>query len=69
MIPLAVAICLELFLIASIIFDSTLFGAVPAVLVGLVFFALWFVLPRAHPRRRETERSHGRRGLAADVAH
>jgi len=45
MLPLAVAISLDFFLIAGIIVPGA--AAILAALLFLVFFVLWFVLPRA----------------------
>ena len=46
MFPLLTGICLDFYLIASLIFKSTEVGVALAALVSLTFFVLWFVLPR-----------------------
>ena len=45
MLPLLVALCIDIYLIARIIAGSPL-ASVLAVTVGGFFIALWFVLPR-----------------------
>ncbi|MBV8199714.1 MAG: hypothetical protein JOZ15_03730 [Acidobacteria bacterium] len=54
MFPLAIAICLDLFLVASVIFgDALAAGALAAILlVGLV--AAWFVYPTVYRARRRS---------------
>jgi len=50
MIPLAIGICLEMYLIAEVILRSPLSAVVAAVLFA-VFVSFWFVLPRSHTWR------------------
>ena len=70
MVPLALGICLELFLIASIVLESVAVAGAIASLVALVFAGLWFALPRVHARRESgTNRSRGGRKLTPHVAH
>src|SRR5438045_4679351 len=47
MAPLAVGICLDVYLIARVIIGSNALAAVIAVLLLTVFSVFWFVLPRA----------------------
>jgi hypothetical protein len=49
--PLALAICLDFYLIARIIIPGLFAPIVPTVMLGL-FFLLWFVLPRARGFQR-----------------
>ena len=48
MFPLALAICLEVYLVARIIFDDQAFSALVAAALLLVFAALWLLLPRRY---------------------
>ncbi len=48
--PLAVSICLEVYLIGRITLHKPAVAVLPAVLFGL-FFGLWFALPRLHKSR------------------
>jgi len=50
MLPLAAAISLDFYLIAGIIVPAA--AAILAALLFLVFFALWFVLPRVRALQR-----------------
>ncbi len=50
MIPLAIGICLEMYLIAEVILRSPLSAVVASVLFGVII-AFWFVLPRSHTWR------------------
>jgi hypothetical protein len=55
MIPLAVAISLEVFLVADVIWHNTLAAAVAASALTLLFAGVWFVFParyRVEKRRR-----------------
>lgn len=51
MLPLAVSICLDFYLIARIILESPLAAAVTGALVGILVL-LWLVLPRARTLQR-----------------
>ncbi len=51
MLPLAVSICLDFYLIARIVLQNLLAAVLTAVLVG-VFVLLWLVLPRARVLQR-----------------
>ena len=51
MLPLAVSICLDFYLIARIILESRLAGVFTAALVG-IFAVLWLLLPRARALQR-----------------
>ena len=51
MLPLAVSICLDFYLIARIVLESRLAGALTAVLAG-IFAMLWLFLPRARALQR-----------------
>jgi hypothetical protein len=44
--PLAAGICLDVYLVGGLIFDSAVLALVPAALFAL-FILLWFVLPRS----------------------
>ena len=46
MFPLLTGICLDFYLIASLIFESTAVSVGLAVILSLTFLVLWFVLPR-----------------------
>ena len=46
MFPLLAGICLDFYLIASIIINNELLSVTLAVLLSIAFFVLWFVLPR-----------------------
>ena len=46
MFPLLTGICLDFYLIASLIFKSTKVSVALAAVLSLTFFVLWFVLPR-----------------------
>ena len=52
MVPLAVAVGLDSYVVASIVLKSELLGALLGVLLMLVFASLWFVLPRRERRSR-----------------
>ncbi len=51
MVPLAVAVGLDSYVVASIVLESELAGTVLGVALMLVFASLWFVLPRREHRR------------------
>ena len=51
MLPLAVSVCLDFYLIARIILESPLAAAVTGALVGILVL-LWLVLPRARTLQR-----------------
>jgi Family of unknown function (DUF6328) len=51
MFPLAVSICLEIYLIAHIITSLFWLGLVSAVGLFLLFFSLWIVLPHIEKRK------------------
>jgi hypothetical protein len=51
MLPLLVALCIDIYLIARIIAGSPL-ASVLAVTVGGLFIALWFILPRINNKRQ-----------------
>jgi hypothetical protein len=46
MFPLLTGICLDFYLIALLIFKNTEVSLALAAVLGLMFFVLWFVLPR-----------------------
>jgi len=52
MIPLALGICLDVYLIARVIIGTTTVAAVVAVILLAVFFVFWRVIPQAARRRR-----------------
>ena len=51
MVPLAVAVGLDAYVVASIVLQSELLGTLLGVVLMLVFASLWFVLPRHEHRR------------------
>jgi hypothetical protein len=51
MVPLAVAVGLDSYVVASIVLESELLGTVLGVALMLVFASLWSVLPRREHRR------------------
>lgn len=55
MAPLAIGICLDVFLVARIIADSSRLAGIVAGLLFAIFVSVWFVLPRL-VRRRASER-------------
>lgn len=57
MAPLAIGICLDFYLIGTLIVSDSLAGLSAGVLF-VVFAALWFVLPRLWGRRRATGGAH-----------
>jgi hypothetical protein len=46
MFPLFIGLCLDFYLIASLILPDTVLSIAITILLGCVFFVLWFVLPR-----------------------
>ena len=52
MIPLALGICLDVYLIARVIIGTTTVAAVVVVILLAVFFVFWRVIPQAARRRR-----------------
>ena len=52
MVPLAVAVGLDSYVVASIVLQSELLGIALGVVLMMVFAALWFVLPRRERRSR-----------------
>src|SRR6185503_20903448 len=52
MVPLALGICLDVYLIARVILGSSHGAGVVAVLLLAVFFVFWRVIPQAARRRR-----------------
>lgn len=59
MVPLMIALCLEVHLIGSIILDERWIGVAMAEALFVVFAGLWFVFPlarRGHDRRRREPR-------------
>jgi uncharacterized protein DUF6328 len=56
MLPLALGICIDFYLIARIILDSTAVALLAAALLA-VFIVLWFVLPRMESLQRFITRS------------
>jgi hypothetical protein len=51
MVPLAVAVGLDSYVVASIVLESELLATVLGVVLMLVFVSLWLVLPRREHRR------------------
>ena len=51
MIPLAIGICLDVYVIARVILGTTPGAAVVAVMMLAVFFLFWRILPQSNPRR------------------
>jgi uncharacterized BrkB/YihY/UPF0761 family membrane protein len=55
MLPLAVAICLDFYIIARLILHQSFWSGVLAGALFLFFMVLWFVLPRMKPQPRPTQ--------------
>ncbi len=55
MLPLALGVSLDFYLVGRIILHSA-WSAVLAAALLLVFFGLWFALPRFYAARRDRER-------------
>ena len=48
MLPLVAGVCLDFYLIASLILPGTLLSVAMTTLLAAAFFVLWVVLPRSH---------------------
>jgi hypothetical protein len=59
MAPLALGLCLDVYIIGQLIFASTAVAVVFALALLLVFTALWFVFPWLALRLRSPETHHG----------
>lgn len=54
LVPLALGLCLDVYLVARVISREDVYSALLAILLGMLFFCLWFVFPgicRSRKRR------------------